>query len=162
MKKKISVCMFLAVSIQMFFLGCVTSRETMIKEIANYRIPVDIEDKKDMGLVYVVRPSSLGTLIRFNVFINNPKDPAMEAGWTRGSQYIYFFITPGIYNIYSDAENTAEITIQIEKNKIYYIKQTPQMGIIMARNQLSTLDEVEGKYYLKDCKVGEIKRKEFK
>jgi hypothetical protein len=149
---------------QLSLIGCATvaSRETMIQETQNYQLPATLENNQDAGLIYVVRPSMVGTLVRFNVFVNDTQVKAMEAGWTRGNQFIYFFVSPGDYKIFSYAENTAEQSISIEKNKIYYIEQVPQMGFIMARNELRIVDEVEGKYYLKKCEMGNIIRKDFR
>ena len=68
-----------AVSISLFFVGCasVPSPEVMKAETTGYKLPALPSDGKAM--VYVVRPSPLGTLIRFNVFINEEK-PEAEMG----------------------------------------------------------------------------------
>jgi hypothetical protein len=100
-------------------------------------------------------------MVRFNIFVNDPKKEDMEAGFTRGGKYIYFYLAPGDYTLYSDAENTAEGKISVESNRIYYLEQVPSMGFLFARNQLKLLDEVEGKYSLKKCEQGDIKRTTF-
>lgn len=147
------------VLILFFFIGCATTREQMIKETKDYQLPAPINKQK--VLVYVVRPSSTGFLVRFNVFINNPDDENMEAGYTRGSQHIYFYLPSGKHTLYSKAENTAEIVLYVETGNVCFIKQVGKMGIIMARNSLEICDEVEGKYHVKETSLGTIKRKNF-
>jgi len=106
-------------------------------------------------MIYVVRPSVLGTLIRFNVFLDNQEDSS-EVGFTRGSQYIYFPVKPGTHTIYSKAENWADITVNVEPGDIYFIQQEPAMGFIMARNSIYELPDYEGKYQVKKLSVGTL------
>jgi hypothetical protein len=137
--------------------GCATmTPEKMEAEISGYELPQQAEENS--SLVYIVRPGSLGTLVRFNVFLDDKKEDS-EMGYTRGSQYIYFFVSPGKHNIYSKAENWAETDIDVEAGEIVFIRQITDMGIIMARNSLVTLDDIEGKYYVKTCSLGTIKKK---
>jgi len=135
------------------------TREQMLKDTQDFLLPQPA--KENSALIYVVRPSGIGGIVRFNLFVNDPKKENMEAGFTRGGKYIYFYLAPGDYTLYSVAENTADGKISVEANKIYYIQQVPSMGFLFARNQLKVLDEVEGKYSLKKCELGEIKRTSF-
>lgn len=66
----------------------------------------------DEGMVYVVRPEVTGTLVRFNVFLNDQEDDS-EVGHTRGSQHIYFPVEPGQHTVYSKAENWASIDVDV-------------------------------------------------
>ncbi len=162
MKSKSLIYLFLIISLLTLTCSCaLVSREQMLKDSQSYALPQ--QSKDNVGLVYVVRPNLSGTMVRFNLFVNDADVPEMEAGYTRGGQYIYFYIAPGTYTLYSVAENTAKGTITVEPNKIYYIEQIPSMGILFARNQLKLLDGIEGKYRLKNCEqgVGEIKRTLF-
>jgi len=135
------------------------TREQMLKDTQDFLLPQPVKD--NYALIYVVRPSGMGGVVRFNIFVNDPKKEDMEAGFTRGGKYIYFYLAPGNYTLYSVAENTAEGTISVEANKTYYLEQVPSMGFLFARNQIKLLDEVEGKYSLKKCEQGEIKRTTF-
>ena len=63
-------------------------------------------------------------------------------GYTRGSQYVYFFVSPGKHTIYSKAENWAEVTVDVKAGETVFLKQNPAMGIIMARNSLELIQEV--------------------
>ena len=119
----------------------------MRAEISNYELPKLPEAGK--AIVYVVRPSSLGGLIRFNVFVGD-EEPASEMGYTRSSQYIYFNLTPGKHRILSKAEVLAETEVSAQEGDIIFIQQEPSIGIVMARNNLFKLPEDEGKYHVKN------------
>ena len=102
-----------------------------------------------------LRVAVLGGLIRFNVFVDD-QEAASEMGYTRGSQYIYFHVTPGDHKIYSKAENWAEAQISAKAGDVIFIQQEPTMGIIMARNSISKIEELPGKYHVKKLELGTI------
>lgn len=135
--------------------GCATgpSPDEMKAAIAGFQLPKLPEPGK--AIVYVVRPSGLGGLIRFNVFLND-QEANSEMGYTRGSQYIYFNVPPGNHKIMSKAENWAETLVNVKAGDIIFIQQETSMGFIMARNSLSMLEEVPGKYHVKTLTVGTI------
>jgi hypothetical protein len=135
--------------------GCASlpSPEVMKSETASFQIPKKPEAGKAM--VYVVRPAGPGGLIRFNVFVDD-QEAASEMGYTRGSQYIYFHVTPGEHKIYSKAENWAEAQISAKAGEVIFIQQEPSMGIIMARNSITKIEELPGTYYVKKLELGTI------
>lgn len=135
--------------------GCASlpSAEVMKSETASYQLPKLPETGK--AIVYVVRPSGLGGLVRFNVFIDDQED-ASEVGYTRASQYIYFNLVPGEHKIYSKAENWAELQLSAKPGDIIYLRQDPSMGLIMARNSISKVEDYEGKYHVKNLSLGTI------
>jgi hypothetical protein len=137
------------------FTGCATvpTPEAMKAETVNFQLPKLPAPGKAM--VYVVRPSSLGGLIRFNVFVGD-QEAQSEMGYTRSSQYIYFQVNPGDHKIYSKAENWAEAQISAKAGDIIYIQQEPSMGVIMARNSIAKVEEFQGKYYVKTLTPGTI------
>ena len=138
-----------------FLLGCATlpPPEVMKSEVQNFQLPKHPAPGK--ALVYVVRPSELGGLVRFNVFLND-QQPESEMGFTRGSQYIYFQVPPGEHKIQSKAENWSEWMINANAGDILFIQQEPAMGLVMARNTLFKISDVEGKYHVKTLKLGTI------
>jgi len=138
-----------------FVSGCATlpSPEKMAAELNGYSLPKQTETTN--ALIYIVRPSPIGTLIRFNVFLDDKEDIS-EMGYTRGSQYIYFFAIPGQHTIYSKAENWAEIFVDVKAGETVFLKQDASMGFIMARNSLGIVQELEGKYYVKNASLGTI------
>ncbi len=139
--------------------GCASlpSPEAMKAEAATYQLPKTPEAGK--AIVYVVRPSGMGGLVRFNVFVDD-QEATSEVGYTRSSQYIYFNLAPGEHKIYSKAENWAEVQVKAAAGDIIYIQQEPAMGIIMARNSIFKLEAYEGKYHVKKLTVGTILKSE--
>ena len=140
--------------------GCASlpSPEEMRAATNDYTVPHLPEEGKAM--VYVVRPNSLGGLIRFNVFVDD-QEAESEMGYTRASQYIYFNVEPGDHQILSKAENWAEANITVEAGDIIFLQQEPTMGILMARNSLFKLQDYEGKYHVKTLNLGTIIKTEL-
>ncbi len=142
------------VSIALLY-GCASapSMEAMQAEVAQYSLPkAPVADK---GLVYVVRPSNAGMMVRFNVFLDD-QEADSEMGYNRGNQYIYFYVTPGQHVISSKAENWAEVTVTAKAGEVIYLKQEVEVGVVMARNSLKVLNDVEGRYLVKDAALGTI------
>jgi hypothetical protein len=135
--------------------GCANlpSTEVMKAEIVNFQLPQQPAPSK--SIVYVVRPSGLGALVRFNIHVDGKEDAA-EVGYTRGGQYIYFALTAGEHKIYSNAENWAELSLTAKAGEIIYLQQEPTFGIIMARNNIFRIDDTQGKYYVKTLELGEL------
>lgn len=135
------------------------SPEEMKKATENYSLPKSANNEK--ALIYIVRPSGLGALVRFNVYLDD-KEAASEMGYNRGGQYIHFYTTPGPHKILSLAENWAEVNINPKAGEILFIKQNPEMGIIMARNNIQSIEELEGKYHVKSLTLGTVIKEEKK
>jgi len=134
--------------------GCATpslTPEEMQADVAGFRLPQ--EPGPGSGMIYVVRPSPLGGLIRFNVFLNDQND-ASEMGHTRASQYIFFSVPAGRHRIYSKAENWAELELTVRDGQVLYVQQETALGIVMARNNLSQLDDTQGKFFVKTLQPG--------
>lgn len=155
-----SKCIWIVLGL-LIITGCATapSRVEMKTSLEGYQLPQ--KKKKDESLIYVVRPGVLGSVVRFNVFLDSEVDQA-EMGWNRGDQYIYFYAKPGKHNILSRAENLGELRIETKANEVYYIRQTAHMGFIMAQNSLSLLSPLEGKYWVKNTSQGKIIKTEEK
>lgn len=144
-------------SMMAFLSACSTlpSSEEMQKQTKNYQLP--LKEEKGLARVFVVRPSSIGALIKFNIHLDS-KDEAAEMGYTKGNQHIYFYLSPGKHTLYSDAENWAELTVNAKANEEIYLLQEPEMGWWMARNNVYIIDELRGKYLLMTTSLGEIKK----
>jgi len=141
--------------------GCASlpTPSVMQEDIKGYQLPM--RPTEGEAIVYVVRPSSLGGLIRFNVFVDNKQDTS-EMGYTRSRQYIYFNVKAGDHQILSKAENWAAINITAKPNDIIFLQQEPSMGLIMARNNIFPIQPYEGKYQVKHLSLGTIKRLDHK
>ena len=149
------VRVFLISAVVAIVTGCASmpTPEEMKAQVADFTLPKLPEPGK--AIVYVVRPASVGALIRFNVFIDDQED-ASEMGYTRGSQYIYFNLVPGQHKILSKAENWAETQVDAKAGDIIFIQQEPSMGFLMARNSLSNVPDFQGKYHVKTLTLGTI------
>lgn len=146
---------FLGLAMVIFFSGCASSvsPEVMKKEIATYKLPKQSE--KGKALVYTVRPSAIGGLVKFNMHVDD-KTAESEMGYTRGSEYIYFNLTPGTHTLYSDAENWADLTVTVKAGDVIFIEQIAQMGLLYARNTLKPLETFKGTYHVKNLTLGTI------
>lgn len=133
--------------------GCAVTPEEMKADIRGFELPKFPEAGK--AIVYVVRPSVTGEMIRFDVFLDDQL-PESQMGWTHGSQYIYFNLLPGDHQILSKAENWAEIKLQVEAGDIVFIQQDSGTGIKMAWNSLARIQDYEGRYQVKHLTLGKI------
>ncbi|SNY98970.1 Protein of unknown function [Halomonas sp. hl-4] len=134
--------------------GCAAkapSSENLQNELQGFKLPQ--QPHADEGMVYVVRPEMTGTLVRFNVFLNDQEDSS-EVGHTRGSEHIYFPVEPGQHTIYSKAENWASVDVDVSPGETVFIRQHAKMGLVMARNSLSLLEAMEGEYFVKETSPG--------
>lgn len=145
---------YLIITLVSFISGCANlpSVDVMKAETASYQLPQLPQAEK--AIVYIVRPSGLGGLVRFNVFVDDHEE-ASEMGYTRSSQYIYFHLKPGVHKIYSKAENWAETEVTAKAGDIIFIQQEPTIGFIMAQNSIFKVDDYVGKYHVKTLTVGE-------
>ncbi|MCR8719988.1 DUF2846 domain-containing protein [Pseudomonas syringae USA007] len=125
----------------------------MQAEVSQYTLPKPAV--ADKGLIYVVRPSNAGMMVRFNVFLDD-KEAESEMGYNRGNQYIYFYVSPGQHVISSKAENWADLPVSIKAGEVVYLKQEVEVGVVMARNGLKQLSDVEGRYLVKDAGLGTV------
>lgn len=137
--------------------GCASAppEAEMKQATAHYQLPK--KPAHGMAMVYVVRPSNLGGLFRYNVFVDDQKDTS-EVGYTRGEQYIYFEVTPGRHKISSKADNWAETDISAKAGETLFLYQEVKMGFVTGRNAIYAVSELEGKYYVKTLKLGTIKK----
>lgn len=155
---KIIKLFFLALTIAVLQ-GCASlpSSDQMQSETKDFKLPKYPD--ADKAIVYVVRPSALGGLVRFNVFLDD-QEANSEMGFTRGNQYIYFSVKPGEHKIRSKAENWSEWAVNAKAGDIIFIQQDAAMGVLMARNTIFKIDDLEGKYHVKTLTLGTIHKTE--
>ena len=106
--------------------------------------------KPDDGkaLVYIVRPSAMGSLIHMKV-----RCDSVPIGTTSACNYVYAMLEPGKHTLTSHAENWAALDIVVEAGKVYYVKQRSEMGALYAETDLELLEEKDGQKYLKKCEI---------
>ncbi|MSQ18848.1 MAG: DUF2846 domain-containing protein [Betaproteobacteria bacterium] len=152
------IAIWLLVGVVSMLAGCASlpTPEEMKAAAANYQLPHLPEAGKAM--IYVVRPTTYGGVIRFNVFVGN-QEASSEVGYTRANQYIYFSVPPGQHTIYSKAENWADLTVSVKAGEVAFVQQHVAMGLIIARNTLAPIQEYEGKFHVRYLTVGTILKK---
>jgi len=105
------------------------------------------EARSDQALIYVVRPTSLGSAIK-SFFLCDEE----ILGINRGNSYFFAYVEPGRHVFWSKSENVDALELEVEAGGIYYIQQQVQMGAFRARTRLEVLGELEGKDALARCK----------
>lgn len=135
--------------------GCYSGAtvQQMIKDAKDYQVP--IKAQTDKGLVYVVRPSSLYGIFKYNVYLDGREDNAW-VGYNRGYQYIFFNVEPGVHTVASHAENWNEVSFEIQAGQTVYIIQDASWGFLFGRNDVKKLNPVEAKYHIKHANLGTI------
>jgi hypothetical protein len=160
MKRMRILNFFITFTVFFVLFGCTsllsnqTRLEEMNAQVANYQLPKLPENEK--AIVYVVRPSIDCKPYSFSVFIDNLK-PETEMGSTKGGQYIYFDLISGEHKIISKVENwntVAEMNVSAKGGDIIFLEQQPDMGFITLNNKLLTLQDYQGKYYVKTLARG--------
>jgi hypothetical protein len=109
---------------------------------------------KEMATIYVLRPSSFGSAIKFGIY----QDEKL-IGKLGPKSYLAWSVKPDgkELTIMSKSENKDILTINPQPGKTYYIKQKVKMGIAIARTGLEFIDENEGKEILRKVKAPQSK-----
>ncbi len=107
-----------------------------------------LKPEEGKALVYFIRKSNLGMAVKLTI-----ETKGIEVGTTKGKTYVYGMFDPGKYIFTCKAENEADIILEVEANKTYYVEIIPKMGFIKARCQLEKLHPAQGKEYLQKCKL---------
>ena len=149
--------LLLAATASFLFIACASAPTIaeMEMDIADFQLPA--LPAPGNSIVYIIRPSMLGFAINFEVFIDE-KSTEYFLGSTKGGEYIYFEMAPGTRKILSQAENLAEYVLTAEKGSVYFLQQSPRMGVLFARNDLMLSVDTEGKYWVKRLKPGKMGR----
>jgi hypothetical protein len=109
----------------------------------------NLQVASDMALIYIVRPSAVGSMLRMRVTCDGN-----SIGSTQGKQFIYAYVSPGKHEFVSKAENKDDLLIIVEAGKTYFLEQKAHLGYTVARNNLvRIIDEAEAREILKNCKL---------
>jgi Protein of unknown function (DUF2846) len=100
------------------------------------------------ALVYILRPSSMGMLIRMRV-----RCDGRNIGSTKAENFLFAVVEPGKHTLQTTSENVETMDITVEAGKIYYVKQQAKMGFAFAETGLKLLDEKEGQKDLGKCRL---------
>ncbi|HRP88884.1 MAG TPA: DUF2846 domain-containing protein [Edaphocola sp.] len=108
----------------------------------------------DMATIYVLRPSSFGSAIKFGIY----QDEKL-IGKLGPKSYLAWTVKPDgkEITIISKSENKDILTINPQPGKTYFIKQKVKMGIAIARTGLEFIDKSEGEIIIKKLKTPKSK-----
>jgi hypothetical protein len=125
------------------------------------------EPPSDKALVYVIRPSMIGSKIQTKLGVDG-----QWVGANRGNNYFFLTLEPGEHYFCSQRERNrwqptpwwadlkgvasidpdrSAVPLKVEPGKTYYLQQKMGGGVIRARTSLAVLDEAEGKKGLAKC-----------
>jgi hypothetical protein len=137
------------VCVLFLFSGCASA--TQYVPFPNQKNVIDDPSK---GRVYVFRPTRFGFAVPMEI-----DDNGKTIGKTLGHTYLSWEREPGHVNLIGKAETDESLPISVKPGERIYIKQSVEMGIIMARNSLSPIDEKTAEKYLADLKPPKVKIK---
>lgn len=102
------------------------------------------------SLVYVLRPSVVGSAINMPVTIDD-----IRMGSTHGKRFLYAFVPAGKHTLRGMAETEHELKITTEPGQTYFVKQKVKLGVLYARNKLALLEKVDGINQITGCKLAD-------
>jgi hypothetical protein len=142
MKKIIKyLCLFTLVTL----VGCASVPMANIEQDSQAKdfIPV-----ANMSTIYVYRNENFGAAIKMPLLIDDK-----FIGDTAANTYLRKVIEPGRHTLVSKTENDAELQIDAEPGRIYYVWQEVKMGMFTAGSKLHLVDEAVGKKGVLECKL---------
>jgi hypothetical protein len=73
-----------------------------------------------------------------------------------GCMYVYAVLAPGEYKFkVTGHDSDSDILVNLETDKIYFIKQSVYPGLFKELTSLSLLDNDEGRKTLQECTLGD-------
>jgi len=104
------------------------------------------EPTSDTGLVYVFRPAMLGAAVKTWTFADGEL-----IGLSKAKGYYFASVPAGRRVIWSKAENTSALEVEIEGGQTYYFKTAIKMGFGKARVKLVQLTAEEAEKLFTKC-----------
>ena len=101
--------------------------------------------------IYIVRGMGLGFVVSFQIALDGK-----IIGSIAPNTYHLLTVAPGQHTISAfSAENSAQVSINTESGKNYYVKVGPRMGLAAARVGVEIISEEEGKRAVLESKRAE-------
>ena len=101
---------------------------------------------EEMALVYVFRPAAIAYAIKTWTFADE-----QLIGVSKPKGYYFALVPPGKRIIWSKAENTSAIELEIEAGETYYFQTHIKMGFGKARVKLEQIDEARAEKFFGKC-----------
>ena len=109
------------------------------------------EATEEMALVYFFRPASMGAAIKTWGFVDD-----QLIGVSKPKGYYFGLVEPGKRIVWSKAENTSALEVDLEAGQTYYFKQALRMGFNKARIKMIQIDATEAEEYFAKCSFCEV------
>ncbi len=107
--------------------------------------------KSGMANIYVARSSAVGQAILFSIAL----DGKLE-GQLANKTFYFFEVGAGEHEVNALSPEDAEtLTLNTEPGKNYFIKVSPQMGMMAARVKIEEVGELEGIKLVSKCSLAE-------
>jgi len=98
------------------------------------------------ALVYVFRPAMVGGAIKTWTFADD-----QFIGVSKSKGYFFAQVPTGKHLMWSKAENTSGIEVELEGGQSYYFKNTIKMGFNKARVKLIQITEQDAEAFFAKC-----------
>ena len=98
------------------------------------------------ALVYVFRPAMVGGAIKTWTFADD-----QFIGVSKSKGYFFAQVPAGKHLMWSKAENTSGIEVELEGGQSYYFKNTIKMGFNKARVKLIQITEQDSEAFFAKC-----------
>ena len=118
------------IAVMLFFTACAT---TAPRHMTFQDDPVasisSVKPENGKAALVVVRTTKFGGAIEFDTYLEKKMIGVTQ--WK--SYFIKTDITPGVYYVISRAETMEPVKINFEPDRVYYVHQSPRMGVWRAR-----------------------------
>lgn len=98
--------------------------------------------------LYVYRNETMGAAVKMAVTLNGKM-----VGQTASKTYFALEVAPGRHKLTSVGENTAELDVDAQAGRNYFVWQEMKMGMLGPRSLLHLVDEAKGKEAVQECKL---------
>jgi hypothetical protein len=102
----------------------------------------------DGALIYLYRNESFGAAVHMDVRLDGT-----AYGQTVAKSYMVWEVKPGNHSLVSQAENDAQLTLNILPGRRYFVWQEVKMGVMFARSQLHEVPEAQGQSGVNECEL---------
>lgn len=111
-------------------------------------------DTASYALLFAYRPrGGVGPIIRYDLHVDDSVVGLMKLG----SAYVYKLVKTGRTKVWARTESEAKVLLDVEPRKVYFLRTTVQMGIMVGRPRL---DLVNTKIGLQEFSINEDRMEE--
>ncbi len=108
----------------------------------------EFQPPNNKASIYIYRNETFGAAIPITVSVYD-----RTIGQTAAKTYFFFNVNPGKYVVKALAENVAELSVDADAGKSYFIWQEMKMGMWTARANLTQVDDSVGRAGVSESKL---------